>query len=63
MSQALQKAGFTDERYATLSIPTSSVRAEHGLAGYVLRSPMLALQWLAGKADGSTLLGMARPRA
>jgi 2-polyprenyl-3-methyl-5-hydroxy-6-metoxy-1,4-benzoquinol methylase len=59
MSQALHNTGFTDERYATLSIPTSSVRAEHGLAGYVLRTPMLGLQWLAGKGDGSTLLGMA----
>ena len=61
MTQALREAGFTDDRYATLSIPTSSVRAEHGLAGYVIRYPMLALQWLAGKGDGSTLLGMARP--
>ena len=62
MSAALREAGFTDERYCTLRLPTSSVRAEHGLAGYVLRYPMLAVQWLAGKGDGSTLLGMARLR-
>jgi 2-polyprenyl-3-methyl-5-hydroxy-6-metoxy-1,4-benzoquinol methylase len=62
LSQALQKTGFTAERYATLPIPTSSVRSEHGLSGYLLRLPMLGLQRLAGKGDGSTLLGMARPR-
>jgi SAM-dependent methyltransferase len=61
MSTALKNAGFSSERYATLPIPTSGVRNDHGLLGLILRAPMLAAMSLVGKADGTTLLGMARP--
>lgn len=61
MSTALEQAGFAPERYASRPIPTSTVRNDYGLAGLIVRAPMLSLLSLAGKADGTTLLGMARP--
>lgn len=62
MTVALERAGFVPDRFATLPIPTTGVRNDHGLTGLILRAPMLAALSLLGKADGTTLLGMARPR-
>lgn len=63
MAAALEKAGFTVERFATRPIPAASVRNEYGLTGLIWRAPMLGLLSLVGKSEGNTLLGMARPRA
>ena len=60
MTVALSKAGFVPDRFATLPIPTTGVRNDHGLVGLILRAPLLGALSLVGKADGTTLLGMAR---
>lgn len=56
----LEETGFDVVRHKTLPIPTSSVRNNHGGLGFALRMPLLALLRLTGRADGTTLLGMAR---
>lgn len=61
MTTALARAGFETDRYATLPIPTTGVRNDHGLFGMLVRAPWLFGLSMIGKADGTTLLGMARP--
>jgi 2-polyprenyl-3-methyl-5-hydroxy-6-metoxy-1,4-benzoquinol methylase len=63
LSVALEKVGFEIIRFKSLPIPSSSVRNTHGKLGFGLRLPLLVLRSLLGKADGTTLLGMARRRA
>ena len=63
MKIALEKTGFSVERFATRPIPAASVRNDYGLPGLIWRAPFLALLSLVGKSDGNTLLGMARPLA
>ena len=60
MTVALTKVGFVPDRFTTLPIPTTGVRNDHGLMGLIVRAPMLVALSLIGKADGTTLLGMAR---
>jgi len=60
LSLALGRAGFRIVRFSTLPIPTSSVRNIHGTLGFALRVPLLLYFSLVGRADGTTLLGMAR---
>jgi 2-polyprenyl-3-methyl-5-hydroxy-6-metoxy-1,4-benzoquinol methylase len=61
LGKALQKAGFAIDRFYSLPIPTSSVRNTHGKKGLYVRLPWLALARLIGRADGTTLLAVARP--
>jgi len=57
----LKRAGFKMQRTYTLPIPTSSVRNIHGLRGFILRIPYLAITRLFECQDGTTLLVMATP--
>jgi 2-polyprenyl-3-methyl-5-hydroxy-6-metoxy-1,4-benzoquinol methylase len=63
LGRALQKAGFAIDWFYSLPIPTSSVRNTHGKRGLYVRLPWLALARLIGRADGTTLLAVARPSA
>lgn len=60
ITRALTDAGFEVVRFMTMPIPTSTVRNLFGKRGLLLRLPMLAVLRLMGRADGTTLLGMAR---
>lgn len=57
---ALENAGFEVVRFKSLPIPTSSVRNVHGKGGFLLRAPVLCAASFFGKADGTTLVAMAR---
>lgn len=63
LQAVLERAGFQLERSFTLPLPSSSVRNVHGTMGFLLRLPLLALRRVFGRADGTTLLVAARPRA
>lgn len=60
LRKALESAGFEIVRFMTLPIPSASVRNIHGKGGFVLRAPFLCVASLLGKADGTTLLTIAR---
>lgn len=62
MAQALRNAGLEAEQFKTLPIPTYTVRLLHGPKGLLLRLPWLGLLSLLGRADGSTLVTIARWR-
>ena len=57
----LQRSGFAIQRTYSLPIPSSSVRNVYGWAGFVMMLPYLAFARGIGKADGTTLLTMAKP--
>jgi 2-polyprenyl-3-methyl-5-hydroxy-6-metoxy-1,4-benzoquinol methylase len=57
----LERAGLTTVRTFTLPIPTSTVRNVCGKSGFLARLPYLFARRLVGRADGTTLLTMARP--
>jgi SAM-dependent methyltransferase len=59
---ALARAGFEVTRFKSLPIPTSSVRNVHGKQGFWMRVPGLLLERLRGRADGTTLIALARRR-
>lgn len=60
MAQALSNSGLEPERFETIPIPTYTVRLLHGKQGLLVRLPWLGLLALAGRADGSTLVTVAR---
>jgi 2-polyprenyl-3-methyl-5-hydroxy-6-metoxy-1,4-benzoquinol methylase len=60
LRKALESAGFEVVRFKSLPIPSSSVRNVHGKGGFILRVPFLCVASLFGKADGTTLVAMAR---
>lgn len=60
LRKALESAGFEVVRFKSLPIPSSSVRNVHGKGGFILRAPFLFLASLFGKADGTTLVALAR---
>lgn len=60
LGRAIQDAGFVVVRFYTLPIPSSTVRNLHRKKGFILRLPWLAVARLMGKADGTTLLALAR---
>ncbi len=60
LAAALLRAGFVVEKVFTLPIPTGTVSRVYGNRGLLLRLPYLAMLRLLGKADGSTLVVMAR---
>ena len=57
----LQRSGFAIQRAYSLPIPSSSVRNIYGWGGFVMMLPYLAFARGIGKADGTTLLTMAKP--
>ena len=61
LGRALQEAGFEIDRFFSLPIPTGSVRKTYGTKAFFLRLPGLLLAKLIGRADGTTLLAVARP--
>lgn len=63
LAAALDRAGFAIERVFTLPIPTGTVSRVYGAKGLILRLPYLAMLRLLGKADGSSLVVMARKNA
>ena len=63
MTAALTKAGFDIERVFTLPIPTGTVSRVYGKKGLILRLPYLAILRVLGKADGSSLVMMAKKKA
>jgi len=60
LSRAIQEAGLAISWFYSLPIPMSSVRTTHGKKGFYLRLPWLAVARLIGRADGGTLLAVAR---
>ncbi len=63
LAAALLRAGFVVEKAFTLPIPTGTVSRVYGGMGLMLRLPYLAILRLLGKADGSSLVVMARKKA
>lgn len=61
MRRALEAAGFEVERFFTLPVPMSSMKNVEGKRRAMLRLPWMLLRRLTGRADGTTLLTMARP--
>jgi 2-polyprenyl-3-methyl-5-hydroxy-6-metoxy-1,4-benzoquinol methylase len=60
MAQALTNSGLQAERFKTLPVPTYTARLLHGKLGWLVRLPWLGLLSLVGRADGSTLVTIAR---
>ncbi len=60
MAAVLHKSGFVIERVFTLPIPTGTVSRVYGKTGLLIRLPYLVMLRLLGKADGSSLVVMAR---
>jgi len=60
IAAALERAGLEVVKYKSLPIPTSSVRNIHGRRGLLLRLPLLISMRLIGRADGTTLIVLAR---
>jgi 2-polyprenyl-3-methyl-5-hydroxy-6-metoxy-1,4-benzoquinol methylase len=60
LGRAIREAGLVIDRFKSLPIPTSSVRNIHGKNGFYLRLPWLSIASLVGRADGTTLLAVAR---
>jgi SAM-dependent methyltransferase len=61
LGRALREAGFATGWFYSLPIPTGGVRKVYGIKGFCLRLPWLMVAKLIGRADGSTLLALARP--
>jgi 2-polyprenyl-3-methyl-5-hydroxy-6-metoxy-1,4-benzoquinol methylase len=60
LRSALITAGFEVLRFKTLPIPTSSIRNIHGTRGWWVRLPYLVVSAIIGRADGTTLIALAR---
>lgn len=60
LAAALDAVGFENIQFTSIPIPTSSVRNVFGKKGLLVRLPYLMLLRLLGKADGTTLIAMAR---
>jgi 2-polyprenyl-3-methyl-5-hydroxy-6-metoxy-1,4-benzoquinol methylase len=63
LGAALKAAGLEVLRFASLPIPTSSVRNVHGIPGFILRSPLLFALRMLRRADGTVLIALARKKA
>lgn len=60
ISEAMQRAGLKVVKFTSLPIPSSSVRNVHGRNGFFARIPLLLVMRVFGRADGTTLVVLAK---
>lgn len=60
LGEAMRAAGLEVLKFTSLPIPSSSVRNVHGRNGFAVRAPLLLAMHLFGRADGTTLVALAR---
>jgi 2-polyprenyl-3-methyl-5-hydroxy-6-metoxy-1,4-benzoquinol methylase len=60
LGESMRLAGLEVLKFASLPIPSSSVRNVHGKFGFILRAPILLAMRLLGRADGTVLVALAR---
>lgn len=60
LGESMRMAGLEVLKFTSLPIPSSSVRNVHGWSGFVTRIPLLLGMHLIGRADGTTLVALAR---